>query len=72
MIYDEDLDGNLDLEPTQIYIMKRSGERVLFDSTKIAQAIRKANLEEGILSERLTEAQIDEITAGIEKDARNV
>ncbi len=71
MFYDEDLDGNLDIEPTQIYIMKRSGERVLFDSSKISQAIRKANLEEGIISERLTEDQINEITAGIEKDARN-
>lgn len=65
------MDGNLDLEDIKIYIMKRSGERVLFNRDKIAAAIRKANKEEGILSERLTEDQIEEIVAGIEKDARN-
>ena len=69
-IYDESLDGNMDEAP-QIYIMKRSGERVAFDGEKIANAIRKANAEEGILSERLSEGQIAEVVAGIEKDARN-
>ena len=48
-IYDESLDGNMDIEAPQIYIMKRSGERVIFDGEKIANAIRKANKEEGIL-----------------------
>ena len=65
-IYDEYMD-----EAPQIYIMKRSGERVAFDGEKIANAIRKANAEEGILSERLSEEQIAEVVAGIEKDARN-
>ena len=69
--YDETLDGNLDMEEKKIYIMKRSGERVIFDKEKIIQAIRKANLEEGILAERLTEDQIVDIVNGIEKDARN-
>ena len=69
--YDETLDGNLDMEEQKIYIMKRSGERVIFDKEKIIQAIRKANLEEGILAERLTEDQIVDIVNGIEKDARN-
>ncbi|MEE3420113.1 MAG: anaerobic ribonucleoside-triphosphate reductase [Lachnospiraceae bacterium] len=52
-------------------VMKRSGERVPFDRTKIADAIRRANREEGIISERLTDAQIEEITSGIQKDAAN-
>ena len=70
-IYDESLDGNMDIEPPQTYIMKRSGERVLFDGEKIANAIRKANKEEGILSDKLTEEQIAAIVDGIERDARN-
>ena len=71
MFYDEYLDGNLDMEEQKLYIMKRSGERVLYDSEKIASAIKRANLEEGILSERLTEDEIYDIVRGIEKDARN-
>ncbi|WP_353846854.1 anaerobic ribonucleoside-triphosphate reductase [Hallerella sp.] len=54
-----------------MYIMKRSGERVIFDGEKIANAIRKANKEEGILSDKLTEEQIAAIVNGIERDARN-
>ncbi|MBR2671829.1 MAG: anaerobic ribonucleoside-triphosphate reductase [Oscillospiraceae bacterium] len=50
-------------------VMKRSGERVTFDAEKIIAAIRKANMAEGIVSERLTEDQINEIAYGIEKDA---
>ncbi|MDO5702140.1 MAG: anaerobic ribonucleoside-triphosphate reductase [Lachnospiraceae bacterium] len=52
-------------------VMKRSGERVPFNRSKIAEAIERANLEEGILSERLSAEQIDAITRGIEKDASN-
>lgn len=70
-IYDESLDGNLEIDAPQIYIMKRSGERVPFDGEKIANALRKANKEEGILSDKLTDAQIADIVLGIEKDARN-
>ena len=70
-IYDESLDGNMDIEAPQIYIMKRSGERVIFDGEEIANAIRKANKEEGILSDKLTEEQIAAIVNGIERDARN-
>ena len=70
-IYGESLDGNMDIEAPQIYIMKRSGERVIFDGEKIANAIRKANKEEGILSDKLTEEQIAAIVNGIERDARN-
>jgi ribonucleoside-triphosphate reductase len=61
----------MDIEPSRTYIMKRSGERVLFDGEKIANAIRKANNEEGILSDQLTEEQIVSIVAGIERAARN-
>ena len=71
MVYDERLDGNMDVEAQQLYIMKRSGERVAFDGEKIANAIRKANQEEGILADKLTEEQIATIVSGIEKDARN-
>lgn len=63
--------GNMDIEMPQAYIMKRSGERVIFDGEKIANAIRKANKEEGILSDKLTEEQIAAIVDGIERDARN-
>ncbi len=70
-IYDETLDGNMIVEEPKICVMKRSGERVPFDGVKIAEAIERANREEGIFSERLSENQINEITRGIEKDARN-
>ena len=69
--YNESLDGNMEFEETAMCVMKRSGERVPFDRTKIADAIRRANREEGIISERLTDAQIEEITTGIQKDAAN-
>ena len=70
-IYNEYLDGNMLVEEQTMCVMKRSGERVTFDRRKIAEAIERANREEGILSERLSDAQIDEITRGIEKDAAN-
>ncbi|MDY6280404.1 MAG: anaerobic ribonucleoside-triphosphate reductase, partial [Roseburia faecis] len=52
-------------------VMKRSGERVPFDVSKIENAITKANLEEGIMSERLSTDQIRNIAEGIQKDAEN-
>ena len=70
-IYNEALDGNMAVDEPKICVMKRSGERVPFDGVKIAEAIERANREEGIFSERLSEAQINDITRGIEKDARN-
>ena len=60
-MYDELLDGNMDYVEPKICVMKRSGERVPFDLIKIENAIRKANNEEGILSERLTDEQITQI-----------
>ena len=68
-IYDEDLDGNMAVEEPKICVMKRSGERVPFDGVKIAEAIERANREEGIFSERLTETQINDITDLIIKEA---
>ena len=68
-VYDERLDGNLELNEPNLCIMKRSGERVPFNKTKISDAIRKANNEEGILSERLTDEQINEIADAIYYDA---
>ncbi len=70
-IYNEYLDGNMHVEEPMMCVMKRSGERVPFDRVKIAEAIERANNEEGIVSERLTASMIDEITRGIEKDAAN-
>ena len=70
-IYNEELDGNLDINGAKICIMKRSGERVPFDKIKIFDAITKANNEEGIITERLSEEQICSIAEGIEKDAYN-
>ncbi len=71
MYYNEHLDGNMETEDVKVCVMKRSGERVPYDGNKIAAAIIKANNEEGIFSERLTEQQITDIVSGIEKDARN-
>ena len=70
-MYDELLDGNMDYVEPKICVMKRSGERVPFDLIKIENAIRKANNEEGIISERLTDEQITQIALGIKKDAIN-
>ena len=70
-MYDERLDGNLDIDKLEVYVMKRSGERVPFNNDKISAAIKRANREEGIPAERLTDAEIDEITLGIAKDASN-
>ena len=39
------------MEKDKIYIIKRSGERVLFDSQKIKEAIRGANIDDPSISE---------------------
>ena len=69
-MYNEALDGNNEMGQ-KICVMKRSGERVPFDVSKIENAITKANLEEGIMSERLSADQIRNIAEGIQKDAEN-
>ena len=71
MYYDETLDGNMSVDEPKICVMKRSGERVPFDREKIVQAVKSANNEVGIASERLTEEEINGIAYGIYKDAIN-
>ena len=63
--YEEDFNqGNL-------FIMKRSGERVPFDDSKIVRAIEKANAEVTIPLEKMSEEKIEEIAAQIKRDAEN-
>lgn len=71
MYYDETLDGNMSVDEPKICVMKRSGERVPFNKDKIVQAIKSANNEVGIASERLSEEEINAIAYGIWKDAVN-
>lgn len=54
---------------SDIYIMKRSGERVPFDKTKIIVAISKANAEVDIKSQQVTEDAIKKIADDIERAA---
>lgn len=49
-----------------MHIIKRSGKRVLFDSSKIYKAIEKANNAESILSNRLSDESIKTIVAVVE------
>lgn len=58
-----------DYRTSDIYIMKRSGERVPFDKTKIIVAISKANAEVGIKSQQVTEDAIKKIADDIERAA---
>lgn len=58
-----------DYRTSDIYIMKRSGERVPFDKTKIIVAITKANAEVGIKSQQVTDDTIKMIANHIEQAA---
>lgn len=55
-----------------MHIIKRSGERVLFDSSKIYNAIEKANNAESILSNRLSDESIKTIVAIVEDKLKNL
>lgn len=57
------------MKKDKIYIIKRSGERVLFDSQKIKEAIRGANTDDPSISERIPESVIDEIANKIQDEA---
>lgn len=57
------------MKKDKIYIIKRSGERVLFDSQKIKEAIRGANTDDPSISERVPESVIDEIANKIQDEA---
>lgn len=71
-MYDETLDGNAGETDIKICVMKRSGKRVGFDVNKIISAITRANNEEGIISQRLSDDEIKQIAYGIQKDAINM
>lgn len=58
-----------DYRTSDIYIMKRSGERVPFDKTKIIVAISKANTEVGIKSQQVSDDTIKMIANHIEQAA---
>lgn len=58
-----------DYRTSDIYIMKRSGERVPFDKTKIIVAISKANDEVGIKSQQISNDTIKMIANHIEQAA---
>lgn len=58
-----------DYRISDLYIMKRSGERVPFDKTKIYVAISKANAEVGIKSQQIDDKTIKQIANDIERTA---
>lgn len=60
-----------DFNHGNLFIMKRSGERVPFDESKIVRAIEKANAEVTIPLEKMSEEKIAEIAAQIRRDAEN-
>jgi len=60
-----------DFNQGNLFIMKRSGERVPFDESKIVRAIEKANAEVTIPLEKMSEEKIEEIAAQIRRDAEN-
>lgn len=60
-----------DFNQDNLFIMKRSGERVPFDESKIVRAIEKANAEVTIPLEKMSEEKIEEIAAQIKRDAEN-
>ena len=60
-----------DFNQGNLFIMKRSGERVPFDDSKIVKAIEKANAEVTIPLEKMSEEKIEEIAAQIKRDAEN-
>ena len=60
-----------DFNQGNLFIMKRSGERVPFDENKIVRAIEKANAEVTIPLEKMSEEKIEEIAAQIKRDAEN-
>ena len=62
--YDDDFNQGL-------FIMKRSGERVPFDESKIVRAIEKANAEVTIPLEKMSKEKIEEIAAQIKRNAEN-
>lgn len=60
-----------DFNQCNLFIMKRSGERVPFNESKIVRAIEKANAEVTIPLEKMSTEKIAEIAAQIKRDAEN-
>lgn len=60
-----------DFNQGNLFIMKRSGERVPFDESKIVRAIEKANAEVTIPLEKMSKEKIEEIATQIKRDAEN-
>lgn len=60
-----------DFNQCNLFIMKRSGERVPFNESKIVRAIEKANVEVTIPLEKMSTEKIAEIAAQIRRDAEN-
>ena len=60
-----------DFNQYNLFIMKRSGERVPFNESKIVRAIEKANAEVTIPLEKMSTEKIAEIAAQIRRDAEN-
>ena len=65
--YDESIDGNNAIFTPNV--IKRSGQRVPFDESKIIIAISKANNDEGLPEDRVPESRIKEIAEGIKRTA---
>ena len=60
-----------DFNQCNLFIMKRSGERVPFNESKIVRAIEKANAEVTIPLEKMSTEKTAEIAAQIRRDAEN-
>ena len=60
-----------DFNQCNLFIMKRSGERVPFNESKIVRAIEKANAEVTIPLEKMSTEKIAEIAAQIRRDVEN-
>lgn len=60
-----------DFNQCNLFIMKRSGERIPFNESKIVRAIEKANAEVTIPLEKMSAEKIAEIAAQIRRDAEN-
>lgn len=56
----------------QLYVRKRSGERVAFDSEKIIKAINSANKDISIEAEKIDPALIQSISDEVKADRKSV
>lgn len=66
-LFNEKLDGNNQVR--DLCVMKRSGQRAVFNKEKIVKAIEGANSDCGLESDHLEHSKIQAIADGIEADA---